>query len=150
MAARGRRAARTMAEHIGRQGVAPAVVLCSTAKRARQTLELIAPALGAPAVHIEDRIYAASADDLLDRLRLVPDAVPSVMVIGHNPSLQDLACRLVKGSRSRALPRERFPTAALATLATAAAWNQLGPSGAELVAYADPRGTAWRQRPLGG
>jgi phosphohistidine phosphatase len=130
-----------MAEHIQRQGIAPAVVLCSPAKRARQTLELITPALGAPEVQIEDRIYAASADDLLDRLRLLPAAVPSVMLIGHNPSLQDLACSLVKGSRWRDMLRERFPTAALVTLATAASWKQLGPGAAELLVYADPRST---------
>jgi phosphohistidine phosphatase len=76
-----------MDEQIQRPGVAPAVVLCSPAKCAQQTLALILSAVGGPEVHIEDRLYAASADDLLDRLRLVPDAVPSVMVIGHNPSL---------------------------------------------------------------
>jgi phosphohistidine phosphatase len=141
LAPRGLRAARTMAEHVQRKGVAPAVVLCSPAKRARQTLELIAPSFGAPEVHIEDRIYAASADDLLDRLRLLAAAVPSVMLIGHNPSLQDLACSLVKRSRSRDMLRERFPTAALVTLATSAPWKLLGPGAAELLAYADPRGS---------
>jgi phosphohistidine phosphatase len=141
LAPRGLRGGRIMAGYIQRQGVAPALVLCSPAKRAQQTLELIMPALGSPEVHIEERIYAASADDLLDGLRLLPASVRSVMLIGHNPGLQDLACSLVKRSRSRDMLRARFPTAALVTLTTPVSWRQLRPGAAELLAYADPRRT---------
>ena len=91
LAPRGRRAAKALAGHLGQEGVQPALVLCSSARRARETLERIAPALGEADVTIEDGLYGATEDDLLERLRAVPDSVPSAMLIGHNPAIQALA-----------------------------------------------------------
>jgi phosphohistidine phosphatase len=91
LARRGRRAAKAICRHAREQGVEPELVLCSTARRARETLERIEPAIGSPAVRIERPLYGARSDALLDRLRAVPDEVGSVMLIGHNPGLQQLA-----------------------------------------------------------
>jgi phosphohistidine phosphatase len=140
LARRGRRAAKTMAAHLGEQGIAPELVLCSTARRARDTFERIEPALRTPDVRFEPELYHASADTLLDRLHEVPDAVGSVMLIGHNPSLEMLALEL---ARPGALVRElaaKYPTAALATFGfPGASWRDLGSGTAELTGFVRPR-----------
>src|SRR3954462_1094953 len=72
LAGRGRRAAAALADHMVEHRIVSELVLCSTAVRARETYErLEAPLAGVP-VHYERRLYAASADDLLERLRSVP------------------------------------------------------------------------------
>ena len=115
LAARGERAAAKLARRLAREGVAPRLVLCSAARRARQTLELILPALGAPEVLVEDGLYAAGAAALLSRLRKLPAGVREVLLIGHNPGIHELAL-LLAGSGAPASLRERFPTGALISL----------------------------------
>ena len=140
LAPRGRRAAKAIASHLRDQGIEPALVLCSTARRARDTLERIEPALGDADVRIERELYGASAGALLDRLRSVPDAVDSVMLIGHNPGLRLLALELARsGSQLREL-EAKYPTAALLTLAFGGpGWAVLEPGAAELVGFVRPR-----------
>ena len=102
-------------------------MLCSSAKRARQTLERLGPA-GLDA-RIEPELYGAGSNTLLARLREVPDEVASVMLIGHNPGMQQLALTLAGLD-------DKFPTAALATLELAR-WSTL--EHAELIDYVRPR-----------
>jgi phosphohistidine phosphatase len=141
LAPRGRRAAKAIAKHLVRVGIEPDLVLCSSATRTRETLELVRPAFrDEPKVSFEDELYAASSDALLERLRLVPEAVASVMVIGHNPGLQDLALLLASGGTELERLKAKFPTAALATLTLATpAWRQLSEGGAVLDAYVVPK-----------
>ena len=115
-------------------------MLCSTARRARETFERIEPALGAPVVRFEPELYGASAGTLLDRLHGVGSAVGSVMLIGHNPGLQLLALDLARPAlRVREL-EAKYPTAGLATLAfPAASWRALARGTAELVGFVLPR-----------
>lgn len=85
LAPRGRRAATLIAAQLGRERVAPALVLCSSAARTRETLERIAPALGEGVrVQFESELYAASEQRLLERLRAVQDRVESLMLIAHS------------------------------------------------------------------
>jgi phosphohistidine phosphatase len=138
---RGERAAEKIANHLRQQGAAPALVLCSSARRARETLAVVAPALGsATELIVEDGLYAASAATLLGRLRRIRDRTPSAMVIGHNPGIEDLAVMLAaNGARLERL-REGFPTAALAVLRSPnASWRELGPGGATLIDFVVPR-----------
>jgi phosphohistidine phosphatase len=126
LAPRGRKAA----DH----EVRPDLVLCSTAMRARATLDLVAPALGAPTVEFEDGLYHAWADDLLERLRRIPPRLESVLLIGHNPGFHDLVALLAPPGP------EDFPTGALVELLVAADdWTQLQPGGAELARLVVPR-----------
>ena len=137
---RGRRASKAIARHLREQGIEPDLVLCSTARRARETLDRIEPALSTSTVHVEDDLYAASAPALLERLRTVPDTIESVMVIGHNPGLQDLALDLARPSPAARELATRYPTAALATLAfQASSWQELASDTAELVGLVRPR-----------
>ena len=140
LAPRGQRAAKRIAEHCARLGIQPELVLCSSALRTRETLELVRPALGVAAeVRLEDELYAASSDELLERIRLVPEAVSSVMLIGHNPGMQNLALVLAAGGEGLEELEVKFPTGALATLTFGAAWSELAPGGATLAAYVVPK-----------
>jgi phosphohistidine phosphatase len=140
LAGRGRRAAKAIARHLREQRIEPELVLCSTARRARETLDRIQPALGTSAVDLEPGLYAASAAALLARLRTVPDTVESVMVIGHNPGLQDLALELARPSPTVHEIASKYPTAALATLAfPASSWQALDRETAQLVTLVRPR-----------
>lgn len=116
LAPRGVHAAAAIAAYLESRNVQVDLVLCSTAVRTRQTLDLIMPALGDPPVEFEDELYGASDDELIDRLRRVPDSARSVMAIGHNPGMHDLALRLAAAGERLPQLAAKFPTAALATL----------------------------------
>jgi phosphohistidine phosphatase len=136
LAGRGRRAAKAMAAHLQAERVRPELVLCSSATRARQTFERVEP-LGAREVHIERELYGADAATLLARLRDVPAGVGSVMVIAHNPGLEDLTRVL---ARQHDELGEKFPTGALATLSFGdREWASLERGTAELVDFVRPR-----------
>jgi phosphohistidine phosphatase len=142
LAPRGRRAALQIAAHLRAHEIAPALVLCSPARRTVQTLEAVAP--GGKTL-IEPELYAASASALLARLRQVPNVTTSVMLIGHNPGLQMLVLALA-GDRTptredptRAAVANKFPTAALATLSLDGGWSDLQAGGAELTGYVRPK-----------
>jgi phosphohistidine phosphatase len=141
LAPRGRRDAGRIADHLVRLGIEPELVLCSSAERARATLELLRPALGpTPTVRLEANLYGASPGKLLERIRALPEAVTSVMLVGHNPGLQQLA--LVLASTGAELERlsVKFPTAALATLVLPnTIWSQLSPGDAVLTGYVVPK-----------
>jgi phosphohistidine phosphatase SixA len=95
LAGRGRRAADAIARHMREQAIAPDLVLCSTARRARETTERIQCSLGtAPVIH-EPGLYGASAASLLERLHRVPDEIASAP---HRPQPGDW------GPRTRPCP----------------------------------------------
>jgi phosphohistidine phosphatase len=140
LAKRGRRDGKRIAKHLHRAGIEPSLVLCSSAVRARDTLDLVRPALGDATVDIEDELYAASAERLLERLRDLPDDVDSVMLVGHNPGVQDLALVLASSGAERPRLEAKFPTAALATLSVAKpSWRELAAGDAELTAFVIPK-----------
>ena len=129
LAPRGERAARRIAAYLANAEPRPALVLCSSATRAVQTYEAIASRLeGSPTVQIEERLYAASAEELLDRLRELPEKVKAVLLIGHNPGLQDLLVELCGEGDLREQLIEGFPTGALATVRVRRSWAELGAS----------------------
>jgi phosphohistidine phosphatase len=141
LAPRGERASRRIGKYIRRKKIRPALVLCSPSLRTRQTLEAIEPSLGkGSSVELEPQLYAASEGELLQRLQALPESVDSVMLIGHNPGLHELA--RVLASRRAELPRleEKFPTCALATLVVDRESRAcLGPGDGELVDYVVPK-----------
>jgi phosphohistidine phosphatase len=143
LAPRGWKAAKLLREHLRREAVAPAVVLCSSARRARETLEGIAPALAKDVpVRIERELYTASEQRLLERLRALDDDLDSVLVIGHNPALERLALTLSGGGEPLDALRRKYPTGALATLELAGSWSELASGSAELTDFVTPKGLA--------
>ena len=138
---RGLKAASRMAERMVHDEIAPALVLCSSARRARETLAPIQLAIGEAAkVQVEEGLYGASSDELLQRLRRLPGSADSVMVIGHNPGIQELAIKLVSDQRARSQLNVKFPTAALAALRLKVGrWRDLSEGGSELITFLTPR-----------
>jgi phosphohistidine phosphatase len=136
LAPRGRRAVKVMAGHIRDEKISPSLVLCSPARRTRETLEGVAPG---GEVQIDDELYGASEGELLERLQRVPDEIDSVMLIGHNPAIQELALDLAAGGERRGDVENKFPTGALATLTVPDDWQELRPGSAELVAFVTPK-----------
>ena len=134
--ARGRQAATLVGRHLRASAPVPDLVLCSSARRTRETLELLD--IGAATeVVVEDRLYGAGAGDLLARLRTVPAAVKSVLLIGHNPGIEQLAALLIDSDGATA---ESFPTAALADVRLPiSAWADLDPGVGRLHAFVVPR-----------
>ena len=133
---RGRRAAAAIGQWLEDEGIRPGIVLCSTARRTRETLELIHDALGARVpVHLEPGLYLADAATLLARLHRIAAEVPSVLVIAHNPGLQELVEELAgapgaAAPEARARLRKKFPTAALARFRLKIdEWKSLSPDG---------------------
>jgi phosphohistidine phosphatase len=141
LAPRGRAAAPLIGAYLREKGIAPALALCSSAVRTRETLDLLVPALETRVpTWVEEGLYLASAHSLLERLQDLPDGVPDVLLIGHNPGTQHLAVLLAGRGQGRERLREKFPTAALAVLAAPVdAWRDLDEGGAELQDYVRPR-----------
>jgi phosphohistidine phosphatase len=142
LAPRGHRAAKLIAIHLHAERIAPTLVLCSSARRTRETLEAVAPPGQAV---IEPWLYGAGASTILERLRDVPPDTGSVMVIGHNPALQVLVLRLAAEGNGAAADgplaavRSKFPTGALATLTFTCDWSDLASGCAELTSFVRPR-----------
>ncbi len=142
LAPRGRRAARKLADHFRSAGIAPAIVLCSTARRASETLDAILPAFDPPPdVRREEALYGASAEELVHRLRRIPASVPSALLIGHNPGIQSAAL-LLAGSGDQALVarlEDKMPTGGLVTLEVDGEWTAAAAGAARLVSFVVPR-----------
>ena len=139
LAERGKRAVGKMAVYLEANGIRPDLVLCSSALRARQTLDRVASSIGDAETGIEDGLYAAEAEGLLERLRRVPSGIASVMLIAHNPGMQDLALELAADGADLERLRQKFPTAALATLTFEGEWVELRSGGASLAGLVVPR-----------
>jgi phosphohistidine phosphatase len=118
LAERGVSAAARMGEYMKNEALVPDAVLTSGAKRALETWEGVRPLLGDPVSRVEDNLYMASPDLIFSWLRMLPDEVASVLLVGHNPGFEELALRLAGDGKKKALKRMRkkYPTTALAVL----------------------------------
>jgi len=127
---RGREAARRVGEHLPAVGSLD-LVLASSATRTRQTLDLVLARFAArPRIQIEDELYLAGAERLLDRLRRLAEEDRNVLLIGHNPGLRELALALVDATAPASVPlvSGKFPTAARVSFHVATPWPALGRS----------------------
>jgi phosphohistidine phosphatase len=137
---RGHAAGRMLAVHFATLEP-PVLVLCSSALRTRQTLEHILPAFATPPqILVEDGLYLTSALALRNRIAEVADAIGSLLVIGHNPGLHELALAFAAGAAPRLTARlaGKFPTGALTTFRLDAPWRAIPVAPIELVAYVTP------------
>jgi phosphohistidine phosphatase len=147
LAPRGLRTAPVIGRHMSGCGLVPDLVLCSTAVRARQTLELVSAewereAGAAPKVMLRASLYLASAGELFATVRRLDDDVACTMIVGHNPGLATFAGRLVRDGDPPGLKAmgEKFPTAALAVIdLDLRAWNEAAPGCGHLVSFVRPR-----------
>ena len=139
---RGRTAAPLIGRHLADHGLAPSLILCSAARRTRETLALLLPDLsGETVIRIETGLYEAGAGQLLARIRQIPPEVPSVLLIGHNPGLEELASDLIADGPAEDIARlaEKFPTAALAAIHfDARTWKDVGARSGTLERFVIP------------
>jgi phosphohistidine phosphatase len=141
LAKRGRRDAPAVGHWLGRSGYLPDAVVCSTARRARETWELAATGLAAaapgtvPPVRYEPRVYEATVLGLLMLVREFADDHAAVLVVGHNPGLAELVVGLTAPPPD---PPTAFPTAAVAVLGLPGPWTSTAPGEARLLNFAVP------------
>ena len=137
---RGRRGAAVMGGHIREHGVAWDLLLASPAARVKRTLD--AARLQVP-VTWDEHIYLADSDALIEALRGVEGDPGAVMLVGHNPGLQELIFDLVAPEHENALfgeVAEKYPTATFAVLELAIdRWADCAPGCGKLVHLARPR-----------
>lgn len=140
LAPRGRKAAKRIERWVRKHDVRPQLVVCSSAVRARQTLERVVPSLGEPEVWFEVTLYAASAHTLLARVRALSEEVDHAMLVGHNPGLMDLALLLSAPGPNRKRARSNVPTGALVELEMEAErWADVAPGEARMTRFVVPR-----------
>ncbi|MDJ0896225.1 MAG: NUDIX domain-containing protein [Alphaproteobacteria bacterium] len=143
LAPRGRRACKTMRRYMRFADLRPDLVLCSPSARTRATLKKALPEFEDDVrIEYEPSLYEAEAGDLIDRLRRVPNQVSSVLIIAHNPGMQDLAISLAGAGDPEALARlkAKFPTAGLATLVLKRdRWRELARQTCDLHSFVVPR-----------
>ena len=138
LAKRGQRDAPVIGRWLRDHGYQPDTVICSAARRTRQTWELVARELGgSPSVTFEPRAYAANAMTLLYLVRELPAASRAAMLVGHNPGVAELATSLAEPPDHDDAPI-RFPTAAVAILDVPGDWASLSQGQARLLDYTTP------------
>lgn len=143
--ARGHRAAAVMRHAMQELGLVPDLVLVSPARRTLQTLEALEPWNETPLIEPIEALYLATAAQLLAALHGVPDIVRSVLLIGHNPGMHELALMLTgpPGTAPASDAARRlaagFPTGALAEFTIPAPWWGLEPNGGRLLRFLTPR-----------
>jgi phosphohistidine phosphatase len=135
-----------MGAELARRRLAPERVLCSSSRRTRETLEAMLPQLPRGlAVVIDRELYLAGPEAILARIADVDDRVRTLLVVGHNPGIAELAEQLAAGGEAHALARlrEKLPTCGLAEIeAGAPRWRDLAPGGGILRAFLTPRDLA--------
>lgn len=139
---RGRRSAAALAKYLKRAKAHPQFVLCSAARRTRETYGILEEVLEGIPVSFEADLYEATKHGLLERLRRLDDHLGSVLLIGHNPGLERLAAALSSGhGEAKAVARlaEKYPTGTLAVLdADINSWGALQDGACRLTGFVRP------------
>ena len=132
---RGRRAARTMGCRLARRGEVPDRILCSSARRTRQTIEIAVQAgRWNRATILEPRLYLASPGGVIDLLSEQLDDANSILTVGHQPTCAELVRRLT----GEAPPR--FVTAAMACIRLEIdSWSDIEPYRGSLLWFDTPK-----------
>jgi phosphohistidine phosphatase len=147
---RGRKDAPQVGRYMRTKGYVPDIILCSPSTRTRETLKLADPASGAHAsVEFPERLYLATARQIMDLLRKLPEDIRRPLVVGHNPGMEECAASLIAESSDPGLRgrfdslKEKFPTAALAVLDfTFSNWKDLESGSGKLVDFVRPKDLA--------
>jgi phosphohistidine phosphatase len=141
--AKGRRAASAMGRHWRSIDLDFDHIVASPAVRVEQTLDEVESGYGRTLAPAWDRrLYLASAATLLDVIRELPDTLDRVLLVGHNPGLEELVLLLAGDSDDalRDAVEEKYPTATLAELALGVdRWEDAKPAGAMLTRFIRPR-----------
>ena len=139
LAPRGKRDAVAAGQWLRDQALAPDLVICSAAERARQTWDLISDQLGVASpgndvVRYDPRLYSADVEDLIGIIREAPAGVGILALVGHNPVSADLVLTLT------AQRQPGFPTSAIAAIEFRGGWAMVRPRSGQLTIYWTPKG----------
>jgi len=150
LAERGRSDAPVLGAYMEKHGYRPDAVIVSTAKRTRETWGLVASELGGkPKIDFEERIYESMPEDILQVVQETGKRIRTLLIVGHNPSLHELAIELIATGDIEARQRlqEGFPTSALAVIEFALeSWARVHAQSGRLEHYVTPRSLAEADR----
>jgi len=139
---RGRKAARTVGAEMKAQGLAFDRVLASPARRVIETLEEVKAAYGPLDAQFDQRLYLASTATLIEIVRAVPDAVERLLLVGHNPGLEELALRLSRRDEAglRGEVEVKYPTGTVAEIELPVEhWADVAERSGRIVRFIRPR-----------
>ena len=137
---RGRRAGRTVGGEMRAVGLRFDRVLASPAARVAETLAEVEAAYGRLSPGFDPRLYLASPDTLLDIVHETPDALSSLLLVAHNPGLEQLALALAAPDRLTGEVALKYPTATLAELRfPVGSWTGIAAGGGTLARFIRPR-----------
>ncbi|MBR0552944.1 SixA phosphatase family protein [Stakelama marina] len=140
---KGERAATTMGRHLRNLGLRFDQIVASPALRVSQTLDHFAEGYGRSSPTMTDRrVYLASCATLIDIVRELDDNLARVLIVGHNPGLEELALALseIGKSEARAAIEEKFPTASVAELRfDVDHWADVAPATGHIETFVRPR-----------
>jgi phosphohistidine phosphatase len=146
LAPRGREDAPKIGAFIVRHALVPERVIVSTAKRTRETWDLVAAAIGkSPKAEFDERIYEAAPPAILKVIKESGPKVHTLLIVGHNPGLQELAALLIASGNLEARQQlnEKFPTAGLVVIDFALDdWTRLHAHAGRLDHFVSPRSLA--------
>ena len=141
--ARGKSQTQLMGEYLSQQGFDPDLIICSSAKRARQTLKQVSKNWQTDAKSVyEDRLYLASTSTILSLLQEYGSNANHIMIIGHNPGFHMLASSLADTGDAQDLATlsQRYPTGTLCVIkSNAVHWQNLDNGTAELTTFTTPK-----------
>ena len=135
---KGWRQAEKMSAHLLGEGIRPEKVFCSPSRRTQDTLGPFLESWDMPAesVVLDDELYLANENILMEKIQALPDDVSRVLFLGHNPGFTDLANRLtssevyIKSIRSCGVVIVEFPVAS---------WREVQPGEGRLVLHLRPK-----------
>ena len=141
--ARGRHAAPLMGRHMAAHALLPDRILCSSARRTRETLAGLLPHFDKDFdIRLTRALYESSRAHYLDVIRGHGDAARHLLVVGHNPAMQEVAIDLVGAGNPQLIQAiaADYPTAALAVIDfPEKSWSDIRPAGGRIVAFFRPR-----------
>lgn len=143
LAERGRKSAPVIGVYMAREKLIPDLALVSPARRAQETWELVRDALPKKVAERDaPDIYEVAAGNILEVIRTVKPGIRTLLMVGHNPGMEDLASLLVKDGDADAMGRmkEKFPTAGLAVIDfDVEGWGDIAPGNGYLERFVTPR-----------
>ncbi len=141
LAKRGRNDAPKVGAWLYREGLVPDHVVCSPAERARKTAEIVCKTLDYKKKNIvlDAGIYAGAMPELLGVLERCPADAATVLIVGHNPGLEELVRHLAGEDLETPADGKLLPTATVARLEMPDDWRELAPGSAQLVSITRPR-----------
>ncbi len=134
---------RYLTQKLTSDGASWDAILCSSARRTRESAECMARGMASPPrIDSRDSLNCAGTDPLLAALRSLPDKIGSVLLVAHNPGVRALVLQLAGAGGGRVVRRaaQNFPPGALARLIyDSETWGQLSPGNADLRCFLTPQ-----------